>query len=163
MLTSKMGNDFCVYELRPCYLRDICRNYPTTLHTASPYFLLGRILTGCYWFCILIWVSTYTANLAAFLTVKNAAQPINNLDDIERTSHQVAIIASTSTYASFKTSQYAPHKKIWQRIQADKTFVQNTSQGVQWVRDRKNFAFIWDGPILKHFANQRPCDLRTGK
>ncbi|XP_078384274.1 glutamate receptor ionotropic, kainate 3-like isoform X2 [Oculina patagonica] len=125
----------------------------------TPRNLSGRILTGCYWFCILIWVSTYTANLAAFLTVKNAAQSINNLDDIVSSSHQVGIIASTSTAESFKTSQYPPHKKIWNRIQADNTFVKNTSQGIKWVREREGFVFLTDGPILRHIANQRPCDL----
>lgn len=127
------------------------------------YFVLGRILTGCYWFCILIWVSTYTANLAAFLTVKNAAQSINNLDDIVSSSHQVGIIGSTSTAESFKTSRYPPHQKIWTRIQADETFVKNTSQGIKWVREREGFVFINDGPILRHIANQRPCDLTVGK
>ena len=127
-------------------------------------FALGRILTGCYWFCILIWVSTYTANLAAFLTVKNAAQSIKNLDDIVRSSqYQVGIIESTSTAESFKTSQYSPHKKIWTRILADETFVQNTSHGIKWVRDKEGFVFINDGPILRHIANQKPCDLAVGK
>ena len=123
----------------------------------------GRILTGCYWFCILIWVSTYTANLAAFLTVKNAAHPIKNLEDIVKTSHQVGVISSSSTQASFKNSQYEPHKKIWQRMKADQSFVHNTSQGVQWVREKESFVFINDGPINQHIANQRPCDLTTSK
>ena len=124
-------------------------------------FSVGRILTGCYWFCILIWVSTYTANLAAFLTVKNAASPITNLEDIAKTSHHVGVIGSSSTQESFKNSQYEPHQKIWQRMKADQSFVKNTSQGVQWVREKGSFVFINDGPINQHIVNQRPCDLVT--
>ena len=126
-------------------------------------FSVGRVLTGCYWFCILIWVSTYTANLAAFLTVKNAAYPIQKLEDIVKTSHQVGVINSTSTHESFKNTQYEPHKKIWQRIKADQSLVRNTSHGIQLVRRKQSFVFMNDGPILENIANQRPCDLMTGK
>ena len=127
------------------------------------YFTSGRILTGCYWFCILIWVSTYTANLAAFLTVKNAAQPINSLNDILKTSYKVAVVSSTSVHSAFKETQYEPHMKIWNRIQAEKTLVKNALEGVQWVREKDNFAFVYDGPVLDYFAMQRPCGLRVGK
>ncbi|CAH3162263.1 unnamed protein product, partial [Pocillopora meandrina] len=127
----------------------------------TPRNLSGRILTGCYWFCILIWVSTYTANLAAFLTVKNAAQPINSLNDILKTSYKVAVVSSTSVYSAFKTTQYEPHRKIWNRIQAEKTLVKNALEGVQWVREKDNFAFVYDGPVLDYFAMQRPCGLRV--
>ena len=123
---------------------------------------VGRILTGCYWFCILVWVSTYTANLAAFLTVKNAAHPIKSLEDLAQTSHHVGVIASTSTQESFKTTQYEPHVKIWQRMKAEQTFVQNTADGIQQVRERPSFVFVNDGPILEYITNHRPCDLMTG-
>ena len=122
----------------------------------------GRILTACYWFCIVVWVSTYTANLAAFLTVKNVAHPIKSVDDIAQTSHQVGVVASTSIQESFATTQYEPHVKIWQRMKAEQTFVRNTSDGILQVRERPSFVFINDGPILEYIANHRPCDLMTG-
>ncbi len=124
---------------------------------------LGRILTGSYWFCVLILVSTYTANLAAFLTVKNAEQPIRNLEDIVDSSYQVAVLESSSSSEFFKTSQYEPYKKIWQRIQSDGTIAKSTSQGIQWVREKDKLVFTNDGPILRYVANQQPCDLTTGK
>ncbi|XP_022787771.1 glutamate receptor 4-like [Stylophora pistillata] len=127
----------------------------------TPRNLSGRILTGCYWLCILVWVSTYTANLAAFLTVKNAAEPINNLNDILKTSYKLAVVSSTSVSATFRTTQYQPHMKIWKRVQADKTLVKSAGVGVQWVREKDNFAFIYDGPVLRYFAMKRPCDLRV--
>ena len=124
---------------------------------------LGRILAGCYWFCILIWVSTYTANLAAFFTVTNTDLPINNLEDIVKSSYHVAVVDSSSTYEAFKTSQYEPHEKIWNRIKEENTTIQDTPAGVQLVRDKNDFAFIGDGPILKLAAIQPPCGLTTGK
>lgn len=124
---------------------------------------LGRILAGCYWFCILIWVSTYTANLAAFFTVTNTDLPINNLEDIVKSSYHVAVVDSSSTYEAFKASQYEPHEKIWNRIKEENTTIQDTPAGVQLVRDKNDFTFIGDGPILKLAAIQPPCGLTTGK
>jgi len=40
-------------------------------------------LISCVWaFCTLILVSSYTANLAAFLTVQRMQTPIENVDDL---------------------------------------------------------------------------------
>ena len=123
----------------------------------------GRILAGCYWFCILIWVSTYTANLAAFFTVKNAEHPINNLEDIVKTSYQVGVLDSSSTSAFFQSSKYETHQKIWQRMERDGTLVKNVDEGVKFVREKDQFVFISDGPMLQHLSNQPPCDLKIGK
>lgn len=108
-------------------------------------------------------MSTYTANLAAFFTVKNAVHPINNLQDIVKSSYQVGVLESASTYEAFRTSQYETFQKIWNRIQKEGTVVQSVDEGIQWVRDRKEFVFINDGPTLKYTANQPPCDLSVGK
>ena len=125
-------------------------------------FTLGRILAGFYWFCILIWVSTYTANLAAFFTVKNSEHPINNLEDLAKSSYQVGVLDSSSVYEAFKTSPLERQQKIWHRMQAAGTFLRDLDQSVQWVRERDNAAFIHDGPTLRHVARQPPCDLTTG-
>lgn len=127
------------------------------------FYLLGRILAACYWFCILVWVSTYTANLAAFFTVKNAAAPINNLEDILTSSYKVTIVEYGSTYEFFQTSQYETHRKIWHRIQAHNSFGGNTSEAVKLVRGKDDYVFIYDGPVVRHLANNPPCDLITGK
>ncbi|CAH3015262.1 unnamed protein product, partial [Porites evermanni] len=136
-----------------CMLQQGSENQPRSLS--------GRILTGCYWFCILVWVSTYTANLAAFLTVKNAVAPINNLDDVIASSYQVTTLDSGSIYEFFKTSKYQTHRQIWHRIQAGKSFVRNVNEAVQLIREKDDRVFIYDGPVIRHIANKPPCDLTT--
>ena len=136
--------------------------YKVTPLSVCFFFTSGRILSGCYWFCILIWVSTYTANLAAFLTVKNAHSPINNLEDIVKTSYQVAVLKSGIVNEFFKQSKYEAHKQIWQRIKGANSFFNSTTQAVEWLRQREEAVFIYDGPILSHIANRPPCDLMTG-
>ena len=46
---------------------------------------------GVWWFFSLILISSYTANLAAFLTVDRMVAPINSADDLAR---QVSILDS---------------------------------------------------------------------
>ena len=46
---------------------------------------------GVWWFFSLILISSYTANLAAFLTVDRMVAPINSADDLAR---QVSISSS---------------------------------------------------------------------
>ena len=125
-------------------------------------FTSGRILTGCYWFCILIWVSTYTANLAAFFTVKYAEHPINNLEDLAKSNYETGVIHSGATYQAFKESQYKTHKKIWHRMKVANTFPPSIAEGVQWVRERERFVFISEGPTLRHAAKEPPCNLKSG-
>ncbi|XP_015753332.1 PREDICTED: glutamate receptor 2-like isoform X2 [Acropora digitifera] len=125
----------------------------------QPRSISGRILAGSYWFCILIWVSTYTANLAAFFTVKNTQQGIKNLEDVLRTSYKVGIRDETTVSEFFEASQYDQHRKIWHRIQTGNNKFKSTPQAIQWVRETEESLFIYDGPILRHVANQPPCDL----
>lgn len=42
------------------------------------------MLAGVWWFFTLIMVSSYTANLAAFLTVETLVTPFKNLDELAR-------------------------------------------------------------------------------
>ena len=80
-----------------------------------------------------------------------------------KSSYQVAVVESGSTYEAFKLSQYELYKKIWNRIQTGRTAVQSVSEGIRSVRERQEFVFIRDGPTLRYIANQPPCDLTVGK
>ena len=48
--------------------------------------LSGRVLASAWWFFTLITISSYTANLAAFLTFERLTTPINSVDDLIRQS-----------------------------------------------------------------------------
>ena len=50
--------------------------------------LSGRIVGSVWWFFTLILISSYTANLAAFLTVERMLTPIESADDL---AHQTEI------------------------------------------------------------------------
>ena len=42
----------------------------------------GRVVGSAWWFFTLIIISSYTANLAAFLTIERMDYPINSADDL---------------------------------------------------------------------------------
>lgn len=46
--------------------------------------LSGRIVGGVWWFFTLIIISSYTANLAAFLTVERMVSPIESAEDLSK-------------------------------------------------------------------------------
>lgn len=123
---------------------------------------LGRILTGSYWFCVLILVSSYTANLAAFFTVKSAETPIKSLEDVAKSAYKVGVIQSSSVSETLRKSEYEMHKAIWQRIEEYNTEVHSVSEGVELTRNLEQFVLIQDGPVLRYAANQPPCDLTIG-
>ena len=53
------------------------------IFTIAPYYP-GIVAGGVWWFFSLILISSYTANLAAFLTVDRMVAPINSADDLAR-------------------------------------------------------------------------------
>jgi hypothetical protein len=51
----------------------------------APRSVAGRLVGGAWWFFSMILVASYTANLAAFLTVERMATPdINSVDDLAK-------------------------------------------------------------------------------
>ena len=69
----------------------------------GPRALSTRSLASIWWFFTLIMISSYTANLAAFLTVSRMASPIENAEDLaKQTQIQYGCKYEGSTYNFFK-------------------------------------------------------------
>ena len=63
----------------------------------------GRIVGSVWWFFTLIIISSYTANLAAFLTVERMVTPINSADDLaKQTEVEYGTLEHSSTKGFFK-------------------------------------------------------------
>lgn len=62
-----------------------------------------RLVGGIWWFFTLIIISSYTANLAAFLTVERMITPIANADDLaDQTEISYGTLDSGSTMTFFR-------------------------------------------------------------
>nr|CAD7261380.1 unnamed protein product [Timema shepardi] len=67
----------------------------------------GRIVGSVWWFFTLILISSYTANLAAFLTVERMVAPINSPEDLaSQTEVQYGTLLHGSTWDFFRILQY---------------------------------------------------------
>lgn len=66
-----------------------------------------RIVGGIWWFFTLIIISSYTANLAAFLTVERMITPIENAADLaEQTDISYGTLEGGSTMTFFRVSLF---------------------------------------------------------
>lgn len=68
-----------------------------------PKALSTRIVGGIWWFFTLIIISSYTANLAAFLTVERMESPIDSADDLSKqTKIEYGVVEDGATMTFFK-------------------------------------------------------------
>jgi len=67
-----------------------------------------RMVAGMWWFFTLIMISSYTANLAAFLTVERMDSPIESAEDLaKQTKIKYGALRGGSTAAFFRVSRAA--------------------------------------------------------
>jgi hypothetical protein len=63
------------------------------------------MVAGMWWFFVLIMVSSYTANLAAFLTAVKMEDSINDVEDLaKQTKISYGAVKDGATYSFFKVS-----------------------------------------------------------
>ena len=72
-----------------------------------------RMVAGMWWFFTLIMISSYTANLAAFLTVERMESPIESAEDLSKQSTiKYGCYGGGSTAAFFRVIKQVHHCKI---------------------------------------------------
>ncbi|XP_054002687.1 glutamate receptor ionotropic, kainate 2 isoform X4 [Hylaeus anthracinus] len=119
-----------------------------------------RIVGGIWWFFTLIIISSYTANLAAFLTVERMITPIENAADLaEQTEISYGTLDGGSTMTFFRDSKIGIYQKMWRFMESKSksVFVQSYEEGVKKVLE-SNYAFLMESTMLD-YAVQRDCNL----
>ncbi|KAM9310946.1 glutamate receptor 1 isoform 4-T4 [Gastrophryne carolinensis] len=128
----------------------------------SPRSLSGRIVGGVWWFFTLIIISSYTANLAAFLTVERMVSPIESADDLaKQTEIAYGTLDSGSTKEFFKRSKIAVFEKMWtyMRSAEPSVFVKTTEEGMNRVRKSKGkYAYLLESTMNEYIEQRKPCD-----
>lgn len=119
-----------------------------------------RIVGGIWWFFTLIIISSYTANLAAFLTVERMITPIENAADLaEQTQISYGTLEGGSTMTFFRDSKIGIYKKMWEFMESKSpsVFVKSYEDGVKRVLEG-DYAFLMESTMLD-YAVQRDCNL----
>ncbi|XP_033949891.1 glutamate receptor ionotropic, kainate 5-like [Pseudochaenichthys georgianus] len=125
-----------------------------------PRALSTRCVSGVWWAFTLIIISSYTANLAAFLTVQRMEVPIESPDDLaDQTNIQYGTIHGGSTMTFFMNSRYQTYQRMWNYMYSKQpsVFVKSTEEGIARVINSK-YAFLMESTMNKYYRSLN-CNL----
>lgn len=74
----------------------------------APKALSGRTLVAAYWLFVVLMLATFTANLAAFLTVERMQTPVQSLEQLAKQSRiNYTVVESSDTHKYFINMKFA--------------------------------------------------------
>ncbi|KAJ3590602.1 hypothetical protein NHX12_008552, partial [Muraenolepis orangiensis] len=112
------------------------------------------------WAFTLIIISSYTANLAAFLTVQRMEAPVESVDDLaDQTAIEYGSMHGGSTVTFFQNSRYQTYQRMWNFMHSKQpsVFVKSTEEGIVRVL-HSNYAFLLESTMNEYYR-QRNCNL----
>ncbi|KAG8143487.1 hypothetical protein E2320_000706 [Naja naja] len=112
------------------------------------------------WAFTLIIISSYTANLAAFLTVQRMEVPIESADDLaDQTNIEYGTIHAGSTMTFFQNSRYQTYQRMWNYMHSKQpsVFVKSTEEGIARVLNSK-YAFLLES-TMNEYHRRLNCNL----
>ncbi|XP_071847212.1 glutamate receptor 2-like [Apostichopus japonicus] len=126
----------------------------------TPRSLAGRIVGGVWWFFTLILISSYTANLAAFLTVERMESPINSVKELQESDIDYGILRTGATFQLFEQSEIPLYRDMFTYMQAHtENYKDSNEDGIAEVRRRNGkYAFLLESTINEYESQQKPCD-----
>uniref|UniRef100_A0A8C9G0C1 Glutamate receptor n=1 Tax=Pavo cristatus TaxID=9049 RepID=A0A8C9G0C1_PAVCR len=137
-----------------------------------PYTTLAtRLMMGAWWLFALIVISSYTANLAAFLTITRIENSIQSLQDLSRqTDIPYGTVLDSAVYEHVRVKGMNPferdsmYSQMWRMINrsnGSENNVLESTAGIQKVK-HGNYAFVWDAAVLEYVAiNDGDCSFYT--
>lgn len=107
----------------------------------APKAISGRTLVAAYWLFVVLMLATFTANLAAFLTVERMQTPVQSLDQLARQSRiNYSVVLNSDTHQYFSNMKFAENTlyRIWKELTLN-----SSSDEVQYR--------VWDYPIKEQY------------
>ncbi|XP_078660207.1 glutamate receptor ionotropic, delta-2-like isoform X2 [Branchiostoma floridae x Branchiostoma belcheri] len=123
--------------------------------------LSTRILTGVWWLFVLIVLSSYTANLAAYLTVTRLQTPITSVQDLLSFGSYSFSALERSSAGQFLSGSDAPvHRHVLSHlVRRNSSRVKETTEEVQRVKEGSH-GLVGDVAVIKYLADRDPsCQL----
>ncbi|VVD05446.1 unnamed protein product [Leptidea sinapis] len=121
-----------------------------------------RWVCGMWWFFALIMCSSYTANLAAFLTNAAMDDSIKSAEDLAmQTKIKYGTVEGGSTFSFFKRSNVSTFQRMWTAMESARpsVFVKNNDEGVERVlNSKRSYAFLMESTAIE-YRLQRKCQL----
>nr|XP_042902282.1 glutamate receptor ionotropic, kainate 2-like [Parasteatoda tepidariorum] len=120
-----------------------------------------RTVASFWNFFTLIMVSSYTANLAAFLTVERVIYPFYSAEDLSKQSKiKYGCIDSGTTRSFFEESTIPTYQNMWKAMISDENnLVVNNDAGKELVNKRNGlYAFMMESATIE-YVTERECSL----
>ncbi|XP_063814885.1 glutamate receptor ionotropic, delta-1 isoform X1 [Pseudophryne corroboree] len=120
-----------------------------------------RIVMGSWWLFTLIVCSSYTANLAACLTVSRMDNPIRTFQDLAKQMDlSYGTVKDSAVYEYFKAKgtntmeQDSTFAELWRTISKNNGADNSVSSPSEGIRKAKkgNYAFLWDVTVVEYAA-----------
>ncbi|GMT36064.1 hypothetical protein PFISCL1PPCAC_27361, partial [Pristionchus fissidentatus] len=112
----------------------------------APKNISGRIVAATWWLFGFIIIASYTANLAAFLTVSRLEQPVASLDDLAK-QYKIEYApmkgSASETYFRRMAEIEEQFYNIWKDMSLNESMT---------ARERSRLA-VWDYPVSDKFTN----------
>ncbi|VDM97753.1 unnamed protein product, partial [Thelazia callipaeda] len=159
-----VSNDFSVYNCLWFTLAAFMQQGTDIV----PRSISGRLASSAWWFFTMIIVSSYTANLAAFLTLEKMQAPIESVEDLaKQTKIKYGIQQGGSTAQFFKYSSVQIYQRMWRYMesQVPTVFTSTYAEGIERVRNHKGrYAFLLESTANEYANTRKPCDtMKVGK
>uniref|UniRef100_A0A131YWC8 Glutamate receptor, ionotropic kainate 2 n=1 Tax=Rhipicephalus appendiculatus TaxID=34631 RepID=A0A131YWC8_RHIAP len=114
------------------------------------------IISATWWLFSFVLVSSYTANLASFLTRERLKSPIESVEDLaKQTEIRYGCVRSGSTQAFFQESKHETYERMWHAMRDD--LVPSNAKGVARVQSG-GYAFLMESTSIEYVV-QRQCQL----
>ncbi|XP_053182193.1 glutamate receptor ionotropic, delta-2 [Scomber japonicus] len=137
-----------------------------------PYTTLAtRMMMGVWWMFALIVISSYTANLAAFLTITRIENSIQSLQDLSKqTELPYGTVLDSAVYDQVRAKAMNPferdpmYSQMWRMINRTGGADNNVEESKEGIRKVKygRFGFVWDAAVLEYVANNdEDCSFYT--
>lgn len=121
-----------------------------------------RLAAGLWWFFALIVISSYTANMAAFLTFVRMEESIESVEDLAKQNKiKYGLLQGGSTESFFKDSNLPIYQRMLSVMENEDppVFVSDNNDGVARVlRSRRGFAFFMESCSID-YVTQTKCNL----
>ncbi|XP_023937977.2 glutamate receptor ionotropic, kainate 2 isoform X2 [Bicyclus anynana] len=155
---EKMENIFslanCLWFAIGSLMQQSCDFLPKAVST--------RMVAGMWWFFTLIMISSYTANLAAFLTVERMDSPIESAEDLaKQTKIKYGALKGGSTAAFFRDSNFSTYQRMWSFMESARptVFTSSNKEGEERVmRGKGGYAYLMESTTIEYVV-ERNCDL----
>ncbi len=108
-----------------------------------PKALSGRVLVAAYWLFIVLMLATFTANLAAFLTVERMQTTVQSLEELARQSRINYTVMGGSPYMEYFVNMAGAEDELykkWKEITLNSTSDQTRYR-------------VWDYPVREQYTH----------